>query len=144
MLTRSCLRQGTQSAGPDAATNSPGANRLPAVQLVAAMLIAAAGLDLARCSLVLTTRHPASATWLMAAGIGAAAVSMTAARGLRAGRRWAAWAAVLIGIASAPQASASGFQSPYTIPDAATAALGILLTVAILATVGRIRAAGDA
>ena len=62
---------------------------------------------------------------------------MTAARGYRAGQRWAAWAALLIGVASAPQASASGFHNPYTIPDVATAALGILVTVTILTTVGR-------
>lgn len=102
------------------------------------MLIAAATLDLTRCSLVLMTfRHVAPTVGLVAAGIGAAVVSVTAARGYRAGQRWAAWAAVLTGIASAPQASASGFHNPYTIPDVATAALGVLLTVAILATVGR-------
>jgi hypothetical protein len=43
----------------------------------------------------------------------------------------------VIGVASAPQASASGFRAPFTIPDAATAALGILLTVAVLAVYGR-------
>ena len=52
-------------------------------------------------------------------------------------RRWAGWAALLIGLASAPQAAASGFRSPYLIPDTATAALGILLAVTILATGGR-------
>ncbi len=102
------------------------------------MLIAAAALDLTRCSLVLTTfRHVAPAVGLVAAGIGAAAVTVTAARRYRAGQRWAAWAVLLIGVASAPQASASGFRNPYMIPDVATAALGVLLTVAILATVGR-------
>ncbi len=55
----------------------------------------------------------------------------------RSGRRWAAWTALLIGAASAPQAAASGFDSPYTVPDAATAALGILLAVTILAAAGR-------
>jgi hypothetical protein len=104
---------------------------------IAAMLIAAAALDLTRCSLVLMTfRHVAPAVAMVAAGIGAAVVSVAAARGYRAGQRWAAWAALLIGIASAPQASASGFRNPYTIPDVATAALGVLLTVAILATAG--------
>jgi hypothetical protein len=44
---------------------------------------------------------------------------------------------LLIGLASAPQAAASGFRSPYLIPDTATAALGILLAVTILATAGR-------
>jgi hypothetical protein len=43
---------------------------------------------------------------------------------------------LLIGATSAPQAAASGFHAPYTIPDTATAALGVLLTVAVLATAG--------
>jgi|SRR5271170_789943 hypothetical protein len=34
-------------------------------------------------------------------------------------------------------AAASGFHSPYTIPDTVTAALGLLLAIAILATLGR-------
>ncbi|HTA09423.1 MAG TPA: hypothetical protein VK836_12965 [Streptosporangiaceae bacterium] len=102
------------------------------------MLIGAAGLDLTRCSLVLLTyRHIAPTVGLVAAGLVAAVVSLTAARGYRAGRRWAAWAALLIGVASAPQASASGFHNPYTMPDVATAALGVLLAVAVLATVSR-------
>ena len=50
---------------------------------------------------------------------------------------WAGWAALLIGAASAPQAAASGFRSPYMIPDTATAALGILLAITILATAGQ-------
>jgi hypothetical protein len=119
-------------------TASPAAGRPTGLQLIAAMLIAAAALDLTRCGLVLMTfRHVAPTVGLVAAGIGAAVVSVTAARGYRAGRRWAAWAALLIGVASAPQASASGFHNPYTIPDVATAALGGLLTIAILATAGR-------
>ncbi len=125
------------AAAPGTASRAP-AGRPTALQLIAAMLIAAAALDLTRCSLVLMTfRHVAPAVGLVAAGIGAAAVSLTAARGYRAGRGWAPWTAMLIGVASAPQASASGFHNPYTIPDVATAALGVLLTVAILATVGR-------
>jgi hypothetical protein len=60
-----------------------------------------------------------------------------AARGCQAGRRWAGWVALLIGAASAPQASVSGFRRPYTIPDTATAALGILLAITILATACR-------
>jgi len=61
---------------------------------------------------------------------------MRAARGCQAGRRWAGLAALLIGAASAPQAAMSGFHGPYTIPDAATAALGVLLTVAVLTIAG--------
>jgi hypothetical protein len=41
---------------------------------------------------------------------------------------------LLIGVASAPQAATTGFRLPYTIPDSATAALGVLLAVAVLAT----------
>jgi hypothetical protein len=43
---------------------------------------------------------------------------------------------LLIGAASAPQAAMSGFHGPYTIPDTATAAVGVLLAVAVLATAG--------
>jgi hypothetical protein len=136
------MRSGARPAAPAAAaapgTASSVAGRPTGLQLITGILIAAAGLDLTRCSLVLMTfRHVAPAIGLVAAGIGAAAASVTAARGYRAGQHWAAWAALLIGVASAPQASASGFHDPYTIPDVATAALGALLTVAILTTVGR-------
>jgi hypothetical protein len=135
------MRSPARPGAVPAAAAAPGtaysaAGRPPGLRLIAALLIAAAALDLTRCSLVLMTiRHPASAAWLVADGIGAAVVSVTAARGYRDGRRWAAWAALLVGVASAPQASASGFDNPYTIPDVATAALGVLLAVAILATV---------
>ena len=44
---------------------------------------------------------------------------------------------MLIGLASVPQAAASGFRGLYLIPDTATTALGILLAVTILATAGR-------
>ena len=43
---------------------------------------------------------------------------------------------MLIGAASAPQAAVSGFHGPYTIPDTATAVVGVLLAVAVLATAG--------
>jgi len=101
------------------------------------LLLAAAALDLARCGLVMATaRHLAPAAGLIAAGLAAAALSSWTARGHLRGRRWPAWAAVLIGAASAPQAAAAGFGAPYTIPDTATAVLGILLAVTVLATVG--------
>jgi hypothetical protein len=45
-------------------------------------------------------------------------------------------AALLIGAASAPQAAMSGFHGAYTIPDTATAVVGVLLAVAVLATAG--------
>ena len=94
-------------------------------------------LDLTRCGLVLAAaRHPAPAAGLVAAGLAAATLTARTARGCQAGQHWAGWAALLIAVASAPQAAASGFRSPYMIPDTATAALGILLAITILATVG--------
>lgn len=74
---------------------------------------------------------------LVAAGLAAATVSLRTARGIRVGRRWAGWAALLVGALSAPQATASGFHFPYMIPDTATAGVGILLTVAVLVAAGR-------
>ena len=107
-------------------------------RLIVAMLLTAAALDLTRCGLVLAAaRHPAPAAGLVTAGLAAAALTVRTARGCQAGQRWAGWAALLIGATSAPQAAASGFRGPYTIPDTATAALGILLAITILATAGR-------
>jgi hypothetical protein len=132
-----------ETADGDSRTTSPAAGSRPGRHVIAAMLLAAAALDLTRCSLVLmTARQPAAAAWLVAAGLAAAVLSARTARGSQAGQRWAGWAALLIGIASAPQAAASGFRAPYTIPDAATAALGVLLAVAVLATAGRTRTPG--
>jgi hypothetical protein len=135
---RGLPRIAVPATAPDGRTASPAAASRTSRRLIAAMLLATAALDLARCSLVLiTSRHPGPAAGLVAAGIGAAALSITAALGCRTGHRWAAWAALLTGALSASQASASGFRAPYTIPDAATAALGILLNVTILAALGR-------
>jgi len=107
-------------------------------RLIAALLLAAAAMDLSRCGLAMATApHPAPAARLVATGLAAAAISGWTARGCLAGQRRQPWAALLIGAASAPQAAASGFGAPYTIPDTATAALGILLAVAVLATAGR-------
>ena len=127
---------------PDARgrTTPSAAGLWPGRCLIAVMLVAAAALDLARCGIVLATaRHAGPAIGLVAAGVAAAGLSLRAARGCRSGRRWSVWAALLIGAASAPQAAGSGFNPPYTIPDIATAALGVLLTVAVLATVGPTR-----
>ena len=108
-------------------------------RMIVVMLLIAVALDLTRCSLVLAAaRHPAPAAGLVAAGLVAAALTARTARECRVGQRRARWAALLIGAASAPQAAASGFRAPYTIPDAATAALGTLLAITILATAGRI------
>jgi hypothetical protein len=125
------------AADADVGTAAPAAGIRPGRRLIAVMLLTAAALDLTRCGLVLTTaRYPAPATGLVAAGLATAALSMRTARGCQGGRRWAGWAALLIGATSAPEAAASGFHAPYTIPDTATAALGVLLTVAVLATAG--------
>jgi hypothetical protein len=128
----------------DSTTDAEGGKTEPATgtqtvrRLIVLMLFTAAALDLTRCGLVMAAAwHPGPTAGLVAAGLAAAALTARTARGCRAGRRWAGWAAVLIGLASAPQAAASGFRSPYLIPDTATAALGILLAVTILATAGR-------
>jgi len=123
--------------GAEAGPMPPRAEGRAARCLIAVLLLAAATLDLARCCLVMATaRHPAPAAGLVAAGLAAAALSIWTARGHLRGRRWPACAAVLIGTASAPQAAASGFGAPYTIPDTATAVLGVLLAVTVLASVG--------
>lgn len=131
------LPGGVREPDADGRTTLPTAGLWPGRCLIAVMLVAAAALDLARCGIVVATARDAGPTiGLVAAGLAAAALSLRTARGCRNGRRWSAWAALLIGAASAPQAAASGFHPPYTIPDIATAALGVLLTVAVLATAG--------
>jgi hypothetical protein len=132
------LPLGSPAASADSGTASPATVSRPARRLIAVMLIASAALDLIRCGLVMVAvRHPASATGLVMIGLAAAALSVRTARGCRGRQRWAVWAALLIGAASAPQAAVSGFSSPYTIPDTATAVLGVVLAVAVLATIGR-------
>ena len=127
-----------------AATDADGGKTAPAAgtqvvrRLIVVMLLTAAALDLTRCGLVMAAaRYPAPTAGLVTAGLAAATLTARTARGCRAGHRWAGWAALLIGAASAPQAAASGFRSPYTIPDTATAVLGMLLAITILATAGR-------
>jgi hypothetical protein len=125
------------AAGADGKQAAPAARPRPGRHLIAVMLLTAAVLDLTRCGLVLTAaRHPAPTTGLVTAGLAAAVLSVRTAGGCQAGRRWAGLAALLIGAASAPQAAMSGFRGPYKIPDTATAALGVLLAVAVLATAG--------
>jgi peptidoglycan/LPS O-acetylase OafA/YrhL len=128
------------NVGVDAGTTGAAAKGRAARRLIAVLLLATAALDLSRCGLVLATPwQPVPAAGLVAAGIAAAMASCWTARGHLRGRRWPPWAAVLIGAASAPQAAAAGFGAPYTFPDTATAVLGILLAVTVLATVGRTR-----
>jgi hypothetical protein len=120
------------AACADGEKAAPAAGPRAGRHLIAVMLLGAAVLDLTRCGLVLAAaRHPAPT-----AGLAVAVLSVRTARGYQTGRRWAGWAALLIGAASAPQAAMSGFHGPYTIPDTATAALGVLLAVAVLATAG--------
>ena len=125
------------AAGADGEKAAPAAKPRSPRHLIAVMLLGAAVLDLTRCGLVLAAaRHPAATAGVVAAGLAVAVLSVRTARGCQAGRRWAGWAALLIGAASAPQAAMSGFHGPYTIPDTATAALGVVLAVAVLATAG--------
>jgi hypothetical protein len=125
----------------DADADADGTKTAPATgtqivrRLIVVMLLTAAALDLTRCGLVLAAaRHLAATAGLVAIGLAAAART---ALGCQAGQRRAGWAALLIGAASAPQAAASGFRGPYTIPDTATAVLGMLLAITLLATAGR-------
>jgi hypothetical protein len=138
------LPVGSPAAGADSEMTSPPAISRPARRLIAVMLIAAAALDLTRCGLVMAAvRHTAPSAGLVMIGLATAALSVRTARGCQGGQRWAVWAALLTGAASAPQAALSGFSTPYTIPDTATAVLGVLLAAAVLATAGRTGVPGD-
>jgi hypothetical protein len=129
----------------DADMTAPAAIAWPGRRLIVAMLLTAAALDLIRCGLVLAAaQYLLSAAGLALAGLAAAALTVRTARGCQVRQHWAGWAALLIGAMSAPQAAAAGFHGPYTVPDTATAALGILLTVTILATADPARPLGHA
>jgi hypothetical protein len=118
----------------------PPARGLPGRHLIAGMLLAVATVDLARCGVVMVSaRHAGPAVALVVADVAAAALTLRAAYACEHRRRWPAWVALIIGLASGPQAAASGFEFPYAIPDTATAALGVLLTVAVLTTAGHTR-----
>jgi hypothetical protein len=133
-----CLPWDVRATDTDGGNTTSPARPQVGRYLIVAMLLTAAALDLTRCGLVLAAaRHPAPAAGLVTAGLAAAVLTARTARGCQAGQRWAGWAALLIGGASAPQAAVSGFGGPYAIPDTATAALGILLAITILATAGR-------
>jgi hypothetical protein len=133
----SCMPWDITAAGTDGGKAALAARPRPGRHLIGVMLLTAAALDLTRCGLVLAAaRHPVLTVGLVAAGLAAAALTVQTAYGCQADRRWACWAALLIGAVSGPQAAASGFHGPYTIPDTATAALGVLLAVTVLATAG--------
>jgi hypothetical protein len=128
--------EGVSTAADGAA--EPSATRWPIRRVTAIMLLAAAFLDLIRCGLVMgTVTQAGAAAAPVSAGLAAAAVSLWTAHGCHRGARWSGWAAFLIGIASGPQAAASGFHAVYAIPDIATAALGVLVAAGVLATAGR-------
>jgi hypothetical protein len=129
------LPRDVPGAGADRGTTVPAAGLRPGRHVIAVMLLTAAALDLSRCGIVMATaRHAGLAIGLVSAGLAAAALTLWTAHGCRGGRRWSGWTALLIGGASAPQAAAAGFHAAYAIPDTATAVLGILLAVAVLAT----------
>jgi hypothetical protein len=131
------LPWGTRAVDADG-TAEPMAAILPSRRVTAVMLLAAAALDLTRCGLAVATIRPAGeVAVLVSAGLAAAGITLWTARGCQRGARWSGCAAFLIGAASAPQAAASGFNAAYTIPDAATAALGVLVAVGVLATAGQ-------
>ena len=117
---------------------TPPASGLPGRRMITVMLLAVAVLDLARCGVAMASaRYDGPTIGLVVAGAAAAVLSLRTAHAYEGRRRWPAWAALLIGAASGPQAAAAGFHSPYTIVDTATAVLGVLLAVTVLATVGR-------
>ena len=105
--------------------------------LIAVMLLTAAALDLTRCGLVLAAaRHPVPTAELVAAGL-AAAVLSRADRARMPGRP----ALGMLGrIADRRRVGPAGgrvrLPRPVYDPDTATAALGVLLAVAVLATAG--------
>ena len=130
-------RSGDAPAVADEAAG-PAATRLPLRRVTAMMLLAAAALDLTRCGLVLgTVTQAGAAAAQVSDGLAAAAASLWTACGCQRGARWSGWAAFLIGIASGPQAAASGFHAVYAIPDMATAVLGVLVAAGVLSTAGR-------
>jgi len=113
--------------------------RLPlgATALLVALLAFAAVADSWRCAVGLrldsgTTRI----AWLVTAGAAAALVCVITALGVLRRRDWATWTAAFIGVASAPQAAATGFHPPYAGPDSMTLAVGLLLLVTVLTGAG--------
>lgn len=110
-----------------------GGNPAPDRQrLLPALLLTLALLDLTRCGLLLgSSRNPLSVP-LLAGSVAAAVASFLGARAYRGSRRWAGAAALVIGIAAAPQAAAAGFRTPFTWPDLASLMLGATIAVAVL------------
>jgi hypothetical protein len=103
-------------------------------RLLPALLLTLALLDLTRCGLLLGSSRTPLSVPLLAASVAAAMASFLGARAYRGSRRWAGAAALVIGIAAAPQAAAAGFRTPFTWPDLASLALGAAIAVAVLAS----------
>ena len=114
---KNCLPWDTTATDGDGGTAAAAAGTQVVRRLIVVMLFTAATLDLTRCGLaVAAARHPAPTAGLVTAGLAAAALTARIARGCQAGRRWAGWAALLTGVASAPQAAASGFRTLTCFP----------------------------
>ncbi len=106
----------------------------PAPLLLPALLLALGTLDLTRCGLLLGSLHSSPGLPLVIAGLAAAAACLLGARSYRSRRHWSAATALLIGVATAPQAAAAGFRAPFTIPDLASMTLGSLVAVIVLSS----------
>src|SRR5947199_87232 len=74
-------------------------------------------LDIPRCGLLLGSLHSSPGVPLIVAGLAATAACLLGARSYRRRQHWSAATALLIGVATAPQAAAAGFRAPFTIPD---------------------------
>jgi hypothetical protein len=106
----------------------------PAPRLLPALLLTLGALDLTRCGLLLGAPHDSPGIPLIIGGLAATLACGLGARAYRRRRHWSAATALLIGIATAPQAAAAGFRAPFAIPDLASIALGALLSVAVLSS----------
>ncbi|HEX4432921.1 MAG TPA: hypothetical protein VHZ96_26850 [Frankiaceae bacterium] len=103
-------------------------------RLLPALLWTLGALDLTRCGLLLGSLRSSPGTPLAIAGLAAAAACLLSARAYRRRQHWSAATALLIGIATAPQAAAAGFRAPFTIPDLASISLGSLVAVIVLSS----------
>jgi hypothetical protein len=122
-------------------TRHPAARTPP--RFLPALLLTLALLDLTRCGLLIGSPQQSPGAALIAGSLAAAAASLLGARAYRESRPWSAVAALIIGLAAAPQAAAAGFRAPFTVPDLASITIGSVLAVAIL-TAGIGDAAPDA
>ena len=102
--------------------------------LLPALLLALGSLDLTRCGLLLGSLHSSPGVPLVMAGSAAAAACLLGARAYRRRHHWSAASALLIGVATAPQAAAAGFRAPFTVPDLASITLGALVAVIVLSS----------